>query len=122
MKSIDRPTQITTILKTICSEDDTAISAELETYIADLEAKQPIRPARVAAILRTIGSQYPADMEISLEAYISDLEARQQADLPGNDHTPSWDPDNPPIWSNQRQVEREQHRRERALRKQNNYQ
>ena len=122
MKYIDRPTQIATILKDVFSGVDAEISAELEAYIADLEAKQPIRPARIAAILRTIGSQYPADMEISLEAYLSDLEARQQVDLPGNDHTPSWEPDNPPIWSQQRQVEREQHRRERALRKQNNYQ
>ena len=120
MTHIDRPTQITTILKTIGSGADAEIRAELETYITDLEAKQPDRPTRIAAILRTIGSGYTADIAISLEAYISDLEARQQAVLPGADHT-SWDPDNSPAWSHQRSVEREQHRRERAVKKINNY-
>ena len=122
MKHIDRPTQITTILKTIDSGDDAEISAELETYIADLEARKPGRPTRIAAILRTIDSQYPADMGISLEVYIFDLEAKQQADLPGNDHTPPWNPNNPPAWSRQRSVEHEQRSRERALKKKNTYQ
>jgi hypothetical protein len=121
MKHIERPDQITTILKTIHSGDDPAISAELEAYIAALEAKQPDRPARIAAILETISSEYPADVEISLETYISDLEAKQRAVLSSNNHTPSWDPNNPPIWSQQRHNEREQHRRQHALRKQHDY-
>jgi len=121
MKYVDRPTQITTILKTIHSGDDDEISAELEMYIADLEAKQPNRPTQIAAILRSIDSQYPGDMGVSLKAYISNLEANQQVVQPESNHTPSWDPNNPPIWSHQRQVKREQHRREQALKKQNNY-
>jgi hypothetical protein len=122
MKHIDRPTQITTILKTIGSGAAGEIRTELEKYIADLEAKQPDRPGRITTILKDIGTRYPADTGISLEAYISDLEAKQQAVLPGNNHTPSWDPDNPPVWSHQRSMQREQHRQERALKKLNNYQ
>ncbi len=122
MKHIDRPTQITTALRTIALGDDSEISTELEAYIADLEAKQPERPSRIAAILETIASHYPAEMGISLGAYISNLEAKQQAVLPDNTQIPSWDPNNPPIWSQQRHNEREQHRREHALKKQNNYQ
>ena len=87
MTQADRSIRITTILKTIDSGDDAEISAELETYIADLEAKQPARPPRIAALLKTIDSQYPADMGISLEVYISDLEAKQQTALLGNEHT-----------------------------------
>jgi hypothetical protein len=121
MKYIDRPTQITTILKDIFSGVDAEISAELETYIADLEARQPIRPVRIAATMSIIRSQYPDETGISLEAYISGLEARQQAVLPGNGFTPSWDPQNPPVWSQQRSTERKQHRQKRALQKQNNY-
>ena len=120
MNHIERPTQITTILKTIHSGDDPETSAELETYIADLEAKQPDRPSRIAAILKNIGSDYPADMGTSLEAYISDLEAKQQAVQSEHNPAPAWDPNNPPIWSHQHQVEREHHRREQALKKLNN--
>jgi hypothetical protein len=61
-------------------------------------------------------------MGISLEAYISDLEAKQQAVPPEQKQTFVWDPNNPPLWSHQHQVEREQHRREQALKKKNNYQ
>jgi hypothetical protein len=83
--------------------------------------KQPHRPAQIAMILKTISSAYPVDVGAALEAYISDLETRQQAVLPGHDQTSSWDPNNPPIWSHQRSLERDQHRRERALKKQNYY-
>jgi hypothetical protein len=71
--------------------------------------------------LKTIDSQYPADVSASLEAYISNLEANQQAVGLANNHTLSWDPNNPPVWSHQRQVAREQHRREHALQKQSYY-
>jgi hypothetical protein len=122
MKHIDRPTQITTILKTIGSGDDAEIRVELETYVAELESRQPDRPGRIKAILKTIGSQYSADVAATLEVYISDLEARQMAVLPDDDYAPSQNPDNPPYWSHVYMVERENRRRERALRKQNNYQ
>jgi hypothetical protein len=121
MKSIDRPTQITTILKTIGSGDDAAIRAELETYIAALEAKQADRPAHITAILKTLESQYPADMSIILEAYLYKLEIGQQLVLLWDSITPAKDTKSP-VWSNEQSVQREQHRRERALKKQNNYQ
>lgn len=119
--NIDRPTQITTILRTLTSGDNAEISDELESYIADLEAKQPDRPARITEILSIIGSQNSADVSRSLEAYISDLEVRQQIVLPANDFAPSRNPDKLPIWSYQRVLKREQRRRESALKKQNNY-
>jgi len=121
MKQSDRPAQITAILETIGSGDDAAISAELETYIADLEAKQPHRPARIATILSAIGSQYPPNIGISLAVYISDLEAKQQPALPEEKHTPVYDPNNPPVWSQLHIAEREQHRRERARKKKMDY-
>jgi hypothetical protein len=120
MRNIDRPTQITTILSTICTGDAAESGAELEAYIADLEAKQPHRPTRITAILRTIGSQYPAGTGILLEEYISNLEAKQQAMQP-SDRTPSRDPNNPPVWSHQRSVQRAQQRREHALKMRNYY-
>ena len=83
--------------------------------------KHPDRPAQIDTILNTIRSDYPADVGDTLEAYISDLEAGQKAVLPAPDDTPSWDPDNSPRWSHRRLAKREQHRRERALRKQNDY-
>jgi hypothetical protein len=94
-------TQITSILKAISLGDGAKISAELESYIAELEAKQPHRPAHITAILSTIRSQYPADMEVSLETYISNLEEKQQAIVPSANHSSSWDPNNPPRWSHQ---------------------
>lgn len=121
MKSLDRPTQITEILRALSLADSQKISAELAAYIADLEAKQPERPAQIAEILRTIASQYPVDIATALETYISTLESRQQAIAPNTAPPLVWDRNNPPVWSHQRSVERDQHRRERALKKQNNY-
>lgn len=74
--------------------------------------KQVDRPAQITTILKTIGSEYPADVTATLEAYISSLEANQLVLLSN---------DSPPIWSHMRVVERERQRRERALRKQDNY-
>ena len=122
MKHIDRPIQISTILKTMSAGDDAEVRTQLEIYIADLEAKQPDRPMRIAAILKDIGAHYPADVKAALEAYISDLEARQQAVLPDNDLAPTWDPKNPPVWSHERSVQRDRHIRKHALKKQNHYQ
>jgi len=117
MKSINRPTPITTILKTISSGPDTAISAQLETYIADLEAKQPDRPKAITEILSVIGSRYTVDAQTSLEAYIANLEAKQQPITPVKKSV-AFEANNPPVWSQQRTAEREQHRHERALLKQ----
>lgn len=120
MSHVNRPTQISTILETISSGQDKKISTELESYIADLEAKQPNRPARIAEILRSIGAQYPAYIEDSLEVYIADLESSQQPVKPSiNRH--GWDSDNPPIWSHERAMQREHHRKERASQKRNDY-
>ena len=111
-----RPTQISTILTTLGSGDDAEYSTELEAYITELEAKQPIRPTRIAVILDSIGSQYSAEMGTVLEAYITDLEAKQQVVSNEDDKTLAYDPENPPVWSYQRAKQRKQHRRERAAR------
>ena len=118
MKSINRPTPITTILNTVSSGSDAAISTQLETYIADLEAKQPDRPKAIIEILSMIGSRYTVDLQAVLETYIANLEAKQQTAAPLKALPPALDPNNPPVWSHQRTAEREQHRRERALLKQ----
>lgn len=113
---MERPTRIMTILDTIRAEDGANLSAELDAYIADLEAKQPQRPTRIAAILTIIDSQYPVNVRTSLEAYVSDLEARQQTTPHSNgDFAPS---SSTLYW---RGVERQLRRRLRTLRKQNNY-
>ena len=83
--------------------------------------KQPDRPAQIATVLKTIESEYSADVGATLEAYISSLEANQLVMLPTDNHPLSLFPIKPPIWSHMRVVERENHRRERAVKKQNNY-
>lgn len=81
---------------------------------------QSDRPAQIVAFLNTMAANYPADIA-SLEAYIAGLEAGQQT-VTANNILSLWDPENPPEWSHQRTVERAKRRRERALRKLNNYQ
>jgi hypothetical protein len=83
--------------------------------------KQPNRPAQIDTLLKTVGSEYPADVRATLEAYISSLEANQLVLRPNDNYAPSQDHTKPPMWSHMRVVERENYRRERALRKQNNY-
>jgi hypothetical protein len=83
--------------------------------------KHPDRPAQIVTMLKTIGSEYSADVGATLEVYISSLEANQLVILPNDNYVPSQDQSKPPMWSHMRVVERENHRRERALRKQNNY-
>jgi len=117
MKSINRPTPITTILKTISSGPDAAISTQLETYIADLEAKQPDRPKAITEILSVIGTHYTVDVQAALEAYIADLEAKQQP-ITQVKNQAAFKANDLPVWSQQRTAEREQHRHERALLKQ----
>jgi hypothetical protein len=117
MKYISRPTPITTILNTI-SVDAHSETAELESYIANLEAKQQGRPSRISEILSVIGSQYSVDVQAILEEYISNLEAKQPAAMPSNEHKVSLDLNNPPVWSHQRTLERERNHKEHALAKQ----
>ena len=113
MKYISRPSPITNVLNTI-SADAHSETAELESYIANLEAKQPDRPSRISEILSMIGLQYSVDVQAILEEYISNLEAKQQP----RKNQAAFDANNPPVWSQQRTAEREQHRHERALLKQ----
>jgi hypothetical protein len=115
MKSPTRPTPITTLLQTL----ESALRTDLEAYIADLEAKQPIRPARIAEILQLMDSQSTSASVPLLEASLMELEVKQQYQIPV---VPTWDPQNPPVWSQQRTRERELRRQERALKKQNHYQ
>jgi hypothetical protein len=122
MTQITRPSQIAAVLRTLSSGDGKALGTELETYIAELEAKQPDRPTRITAILQSIGAWHPADIMTALETYILALEAKQHSAPSDTIQTPLWDPNNPPVWSHQREVERQQRRRERALKKLNNYQ
>jgi hypothetical protein len=112
-----RPAHIIATLNTVASNQDAQLSAELETYIADLEAKQPERPRRIADILKTLTDQYPAEEMASLGAYISALEANQQRAL-----TNPTAPDKIPMWSHLRTMQREEQRRQRAIRKRNDYQ
>ncbi len=117
MKSINRPTPITTVLNTI-SADAHSETTELESYIANLEALQQDRPSRINEILSMIGSQYSVDVQAILEAYISNLEGKQYAVPPSNKRTASLELNNLPVWSHQRTLERERHHKEHALTKQ----
>ena len=116
MTHADRPTQIAAILEMLRAEFPADMMASLETYMVDLEARQPDRPDYIAAILKAIGSGNPSDTEASLEAYIADLEARQQAPAYGK-RASSRDS----TWLYWHGVKRAQQRREHALRKQDNY-
>ena len=120
MSHIDRPTQISAFLKTLSLEGGAESSAELTTYLEDLEAKQPDRPAQIAETLRSIGARYPPDIVGSLEAYIARLESSQLPVKPSSSRQ-SWDPANPPIWSHERSKQREHRRNIRAMQKLNNY-
>lgn len=120
MKATNRPEQIETILNSLDAADE--MVEELERYIADLEAKQPDRPSRVTGLLQEVEARYSAEARVTLEAYISELEANQQPVPSNNAPNSQYDPDNPPRWSHQRAVEREQRRWMRAQRKQDNYQ
>ena len=111
-----RPVQIDSILKTLDSGDEADFGTELETYIAELEAKQPVRPSRIVTILVNIGSQYPVEMKAHLDAYITDLEAKQQVQLEEENEVQAYDPENPPVWSYERFMRRQKRRQERAAR------
>ncbi len=113
MKVRNRPEQIDNILNSLAPDDETM--TELQTYIADLEAKQPDRPERIIAVLKDIAARYPAEAMAFLEAYLSELEANQQSVPP--DKAPL--PTESPYW---RSVRREKERKARALRRKNNFQ
>jgi hypothetical protein len=112
-----RPTQIAAILKAIETEYPDDMGAFLEKYIADLEARQPKRPAQIDTILQSIDSDHPLDMGVFLKAYIFALEAGQGTMSYGKSGTLR-----DPKWQYWHGVKRAQQRRERALRKQHNYQ
>lgn len=118
MTFTQRPAEVTTILKTICSGADAKISTQLEAYIAKLEANQPDRPHEITEILNVIGSHYTVGLQTLLEKYLSKLESTQQ---PVKD-VAVYDPNNPPVWSHQRTVERQLHLQKRAFEKANNRQ
>jgi hypothetical protein len=116
MTRAHRPTQIAAILEMLRAEFPADEVASLETYLADLEARQPDRPDHIAAILKAVGSDHPSDTGASLEAYIADLEASQQV-MPLHKAARSQDLVRL-YWQG---VKREQHLRQRALKKFNNY-
>ena len=112
MAHADRPTQISEILETIRTEFPADMAASLETYLTDLESRQPDRPAHITAILKMIGSEHMTVMGTSLEAYITVLEAGQRT-IPSSKGAKSRGPERM-YWHG---VERARQRRERALRK-----
>ena len=109
-----RPTQIAAILETLRTEFPADIMASLETYMTDLEAKQPDRPDQIVAILKAIDEAHTVDTTAPLEVYIADLEARQQA-------IPLRKSSQDVVKLYWQGVKRDQQHRARALRKQNNY-
>ncbi len=111
-----RPSEVTTILKTICSGADIKISTQLETYIVNLEAKQPNRPREITEILSVIGSHYTVGLQALLEDYIAKLEATQQPTAQTQTET-ALEANTLPAWSHQRTLERQLHRQERAFKK-----
>lgn len=112
MKARTRPEQIDNILNSL--DAAAAMTIELETYIADLEAKQPDRPSRITRCLEEVALHHSAEVMVSLEAYLSELEAHQQPVPPGKAKVST----ESRYW---RSVRRENERRARALRKQDNY-
>jgi hypothetical protein len=121
MTYFKRPDQIKLILNRLSSDKDAEAYVELENYLSELEAEQPAIPAHIVAILNSLEADYPADVSTTLEAYISRLELTRQLSNLRDVPVPAAETRRP-IWSHQRFMEREQHQRERALRKQNNYQ
>lgn len=117
MKSSNRPTPVTAVLNTL-STDAHSETAELESYITNLEALQQDRPSRINDILSMIGSQYSVDVQAILEAYISILEGKPSAAPLSDKSTASSELNNLPVWSHQRTIERERHHKEHALAKQ----
>ena len=83
--------------------------------------KQINRPAQITAILKKMDSDYSTEAETFLETYISSLEAKEQLGPSGKAPQVQWDLDNPPLWSHERAMQRQQHRRERVTRSLNEY-
>ena len=74
MKPRTRPEQIDIILNSL----DAEMTTQLETYIADLEAKQPDRPPKITKWLKEVAQRHSTEAMATLEAYLSQLEANQQ--------------------------------------------
>jgi hypothetical protein len=109
MKARARPEQIDSILNSLGTED--VLITELQTYIADLEAKQPDRPSSITRCLEEVALHQSAETMASIEAYLSELEAHQQPVPPGKTKAAT----ESRYWHS---VRRENERRARALRKQ----
>lgn len=118
MTHTTRPKQITTILNSLDAAKTDAGSIELETYIAELEARQPTRPTHITSILSDIDSQYPADIVFALETYIANLESNQQVTKRKQKNAPVLEGEPAPIWSHKRAEQRRQRRHRRATLKQ----
>jgi hypothetical protein len=83
--------------------------------------KDTERPSKITASLKIISAEFPADVVAALEAYIEALEANQVKPLPEADGLNTSEQVIQPIWSHQRAREREEHHRERALKKLDHY-
>ena len=114
MTQADRPPHIAAIMRTVNTEYPSDMVATLETYLAELEARQPEQLGPIAAILRKIVADLPLDAGAALTAYIASLEARLENISPAQVASPV-EPESL-YWRLERRASQ---RRERALRKMN---
>ncbi|GAB4528992.1 MAG: hypothetical protein OHK0046_48500 [Anaerolineae bacterium] len=120
MKARIRPEQVNSALNSVGTDHENTTG--LEMYRAGLETNPPDRPTRIISLLQDVEACCSTEAKVSLEAYITQLEANQLVAAAPDDLPDLWfDRENPPRWSHQRSLEREQRQRVRALRKHNNY-
>lgn len=115
-----RPAHITTILDTLNAGEHMPVTEVLVSYITTLESCQPERPQQIDDILESLAEVYAPTIRASLALYLTELETSQ---VPVRPHQlldaeieASF-----AVWSHERQQERAQQRKSRALRKQNGY-
>lgn len=117
MSTNEAHVQVTQLINDM-NEEVMKSGAELESYLARLDIHQSGRPTQITETLHGISKLYPVESLILLEAYISTLEARSNERVTGSGKTTStWDIDNPPYWSHERLLKRQQRRQERASKK-----
>ncbi len=114
MTHIDKPIQISSILKTLGTRKSIEISDELEKYVMDREAWQPVSPESIVTLLKPVGSQLHADKATSLEA-------RRQVAKSEDDQIFIRATDDSPKWSHERRADRDQYRRARASKRPSNH-
>lgn len=121
MSKRDGHIQVTEMINAV-NEEVMKSGVELELYLTRLDVHRSARPLQITETLREISKRYPVDALILLEAYISALEAGSK-ELVSDDAvtTPAWNTDNPPYWSHERLVKRQQRRQDRASKKITNY-